>query len=191
MYRYILSFIIIVFATSAIAQQSWEEQQFIDIIQDRSEPDESPEIYTIPSPEDEIELNKIFDENSDEVQEKTDYYKVKPRPVSSKDMGAKLRITDKTTARFEELVVLPDTITPYRDLEILVKRCWVDNAEYKPEHAVLLDIFENNSSSGKDRLFSGWLFSVSSAITSLEHPYFDVTMLACVPKQYLIDKKGE
>lgn len=62
----------------------------------------------------------------------------------------------------------------FGNLLIEIKSCWKSPPEERPENAVLMDIEENG-----ERVFLGWMFSSSPAISALEHPVYDITVIEC------------
>jgi hypothetical protein len=86
---------------------------------------------------------------------------------------------DKITARisrFEAPVGKPVT---FGTLSITVRDCEKSAPEARPENAAFVEIAENRPGEEKRRLFSGWMFSSSPALSALEHPVYDVNLLEC------------
>jgi hypothetical protein len=86
---------------------------------------------------------------------------------------------DKITARvsrFEAPVGKPVT---FGTLSILVRDCRKSAPEERTENAAFVEITENRPGEATQRLFSGWMFSSSPALSALEHPVYDVTLLEC------------
>ena len=86
---------------------------------------------------------------------------------------------DKITARisrFETPVAKP---VAFGTLAIMVRDCKKSAPEDRPENAAFIEITDNRPGEQKRRLFSGWMFSSSPALSSLEHPVYDVNLLEC------------
>ena len=66
-------------------------------------------------------------------------------------------------------------------LSVIVRDCRRSPPEERPENAAFVEIYENRPGEEKERLFSGWMFSSSPALSALEHPVYDVNLLACRP----------
>src|ERR1044072_3685949 len=49
----------------------------------------------------------------------------------------------------------------------------------RPENGACLEIYEERAGEAGERLFAGWMFSSSPALSALEHPVYDVTLLEC------------
>jgi hypothetical protein len=86
---------------------------------------------------------------------------------------------DKITARistFDTPVAKP---VNFGTLSIVVRDCEKSAPEERPENAAFIEITENRPGEEKRRLFSGWMFSSSPALSALEHPVYDINLLEC------------
>jgi hypothetical protein len=86
---------------------------------------------------------------------------------------------DKITARvsrFDTPVAKP---AMFGTLSIVVRDCERSAPEEQPENAAFVEIYETRPGEEKRRLFSGWMFSSSPALSALEHPVYDVNLLEC------------
>lgn len=100
-----------------------------------------------------------------------------------------LQTLDKITARIATVEVSLNQPVRFGTLEIELKHCAFRPPEEPPEAAAFLEIrdvgFAGDDSQDKidaqDKIivFSGWMFASSPAVSSLEHPVYDVTLLAC------------
>lgn len=97
----------------------------------------------------------------------------------------KLRGLNKVTARISVIEEPLGTVMRFGNLEIIAHRCWRAKPEEQPENAALLEIRELKPGEGPQTVFSGWMFSSSPALSSLEHPVYDVTLLTCEYKEKL------
>jgi hypothetical protein len=86
---------------------------------------------------------------------------------------------DKTTARVSEFVAPVGKSVTFGDLSIVVRDCEKNPPEESPENAAFIQIYENRNGDKRARLFSGWMFSSSPALSALEHPVYDITVLDC------------
>ena len=92
---------------------------------------------------------------------------------------AQMQGLDKITARISRFDVPVDKPQPFGTLSIIVRDCEKSAPEARPENAAFVEITENRSGEEKFRLFSGWMFSSSPALSALEHPVYDVNLLEC------------
>ena len=92
-----------------------------------------------------------------------------------------LQTLDKVTARIGTLPIEIGTSVRFGTLEITAHYCAYRPPEEPPEHSAFLNIedvgYDNKTAS--QSAFSGWMFASSPAVSSLEHPVYDVTVLAC------------
>lgn len=90
-----------------------------------------------------------------------------------------LRGLDKVIGRVSTLEVPIGTLARFENLEIIAHKCWKSPPEEQPENAALLEIREIKAGEPPKQVFLGWMFSSSPAISSLEHPVYDITVLSC------------
>ena len=96
---------------------------------------------------------------------------------------ATMQALDKITARISTLAAPVGEPRQFGTLEVMVQRCVFHPPEETPENAafvVIRDLGYDPSVPPTD-VFSGWIFSSSPAISALEHPVYDITILACNP----------
>ena len=103
---------------------------------------------------------------------------------------AELQLLDKITARISTKSVPLGGGTEFGTLELRVHYCAYRPPEEPPENVAFIMIFDNGYAEKKPKeaqkaqkaqkaLFSGWMFASSPAISGLEHPVYDVTLLSC------------
>ena len=97
---------------------------------------------------------------------------------------AELQLLDKITARISTKSVPVGGGTEFGTLELRVHYCAYRPPEEPPENVAFIIIFDNGYAEKKPKesqkaLFSGWMFASSPAISGLEHPVYDVTLLSC------------
>jgi hypothetical protein len=93
---------------------------------------------------------------------------------------AVLQGLDKITARVSKFDAAVGAAVRFGTLSIRVRDCEKAPPEDPPESAAFLQIDEVRPSEMKaKRLFSGWMFASSPALSALEHPVYDVTLLDC------------
>jgi hypothetical protein len=92
---------------------------------------------------------------------------------------ALLQGLDKITARVSKFDAPVDTAVRFGTLSIRVRDCEKNPPEETPESTAFLEIDELRPGEAGVRLFSGWMFASSPALSALEHPVYDVNLLDC------------
>jgi len=92
---------------------------------------------------------------------------------------AVLQGLDKITARISTFEAELDRVARFGTLEIIPRSCQKRPPEEQPESAVFLEIEETYQDRDSERLFSGWMFASSPALSALEHPVYDVWVIDC------------
>ncbi|HTZ34727.1 MAG TPA: DUF2155 domain-containing protein [Stellaceae bacterium] len=86
---------------------------------------------------------------------------------------------DKISARVSQIEAPVGSAVHFGTLSILVRDCEQNRPEDAPENAAFIQIYETPPGEATQRLFSGWMFASSPALSGLEHPVYDVTLLGC------------
>ena len=86
---------------------------------------------------------------------------------------------DKTTARVSRFAAPVGAAVRFGTLSIVVRDCERNPPEETPENGAFIQIYESRPGEEQVRLFSGWMFSSSPALSALEHPVYDVNLLEC------------
>ncbi|MGB2235964.1 MAG: DUF2155 domain-containing protein, partial [Candidatus Puniceispirillum sp.] len=86
---------------------------------------------------------------------------------------------DKITARITTLTTSIDAPLRFGTLELTVNRCAFRPPEDPPENVAFLTIFDqgHDPSLAPKPVFAGWMFSSSPAVSAMEHPVYDITLL--------------
>jgi len=94
---------------------------------------------------------------------------------------ATIQALDKITARISTLRVPIDEPVDFGTLSVTVRRCAYHPPEEPPEDAAFLEVVDNGHDSGKPPrpVFTGWMFASSPAVSAMEHPVYDLTLLSC------------
>jgi hypothetical protein len=103
------------------------------------------------------------------------------------DAGAKvvavLQGLDKTTARIATIDAPVGKEVRYGSLLITARACIKNPPTETPENSAFLQIEElppdADPATKPDLIFSGWMFSSSPALSALENPVYDVSVLDC------------
>jgi hypothetical protein len=100
-------------------------------------------------------------------------------PASARTVAV-LQGLDKTTARISTIEAPVGEPVKFGTLTITVRACEKKPPEEPPESAAFLQIDDRRPGSAEPvRLFSGWMFASSPALSAMEHPVYDVGVLDC------------
>lgn len=94
-------------------------------------------------------------------------------------LGAKLRVLDKITARTTTVDVKLDQTASFAALRVTLRACRENPPTEAPESAAFLEITEQ-APDGARKVFSGWMFASSPALSAMEHAVYDVWVLSCL-----------
>ncbi len=93
---------------------------------------------------------------------------------------AVLRGLDKITARVTTFEVPVGQTARFGTLRITLDACSKRPPEEPPETTAFLEIDEARPGEARTtRLFAGWMFASSPALSALEHPVYDVWVIDC------------
>ena len=99
---------------------------------------------------------------------------------------AEIQALDKVTARVTTLRANVCEPTRYGTLTILVRACRARPADEVPDAAAWLEISDvrapGTPAAGQpasEVMFRGWMFAENPALNMLEHPVYDLRVLAC------------
>ncbi|MCE2516985.1 MAG: DUF2155 domain-containing protein [Alphaproteobacteria bacterium] len=92
-----------------------------------------------------------------------------------------LQALDKITARISTLEFTVGEATRFGSLQIIIHSCRFRPPTMAPEHAALMEIrtIDHHDVVSRETIFQGWMFASSPALNALEHPVYDVSVLAC------------
>ena len=94
--------------------------------------------------------------------------------------GALLQGLDKVTARVSTFEAPQDTPVTFGTLEVVVRTCSKAPPEEPPESTAFLEIYNARPGEELVRVFSGWMFASSPALSALEHPVYDIWVVDCM-----------
>ena len=98
-----------------------------------------------------------------------------PAPIT----GAVLQALDKLVARVHEIDAPLNKETKLGTLSIVVRQCTVSPPEAPPEASAFIEITEQRQGEDVKKVFSGWMFASSPALSAMEHPVYDVWVIGC------------
>jgi hypothetical protein len=86
---------------------------------------------------------------------------------------------DKITARVTTIEAPVGKPVTFGSLSITARHCDKAPPEETPEAAAFLEIVDAKPGEAPVKLFSGWMFASSPAVSALEHPVYDVWVIDC------------
>ncbi|MBL4603621.1 MAG: DUF2155 domain-containing protein [Emcibacteraceae bacterium] len=86
---------------------------------------------------------------------------------------------DKITAKLKTINVVRNETVKFGTLEITMRNCRSNPPEETPESVAFLEITDLGHMGEPVRVFSGWMFASSPAISPLEHAVYDVWVTDC------------
>jgi hypothetical protein len=86
---------------------------------------------------------------------------------------------DKVAARVSTFSGKVGQPVAFGTLEIKADTCVTHPPEETPENAAFLEIFQLLDGGKKEKVFSGWMFGSSPALSALDHPVYDVWVMRC------------
>ncbi|WP_241665579.1 DUF2155 domain-containing protein [Teichococcus oryzae] len=92
---------------------------------------------------------------------------------------ASLQALDKVTARVTLLEAPLNRITAFGTLRITLRACNARPPEEVPDAAAWLQVTDVRNKAEGEPVFSGWMFANAPGIAMLEHPVYDLRVLAC------------
>ena len=86
---------------------------------------------------------------------------------------------NKITAKLETLNVARDETVKFGTLEITMRNCRSNPPEETPESVACLEITDLGHVGEPHKIFSGWMFASTPAVSPLEHAVYDVWVTDC------------
>ena len=92
---------------------------------------------------------------------------------------AVLRGVDKITARITDIEAVIGEPVTFGTLTIVARTCRKRPPIEPPEVTAFLEIDDDPPGDDTERVFTGWMFASSPALSALEHPVYDVWVIDC------------
>lgn len=108
---------------------------------------------------------------------------LRPIPDGPGKRVAELQGLDKVTARTQRFYAPVGEATRFGTLAITVSDCLVNVPEAPPESVAYLTIVDNKPGQAAEKLFAGWMFASTPALSALDDGVYDVRVLACTMAQ--------
>jgi hypothetical protein len=99
--------------------------------------------------------------------------------VATAGKVAVLQGLNKVTAQVSTIEAPVNETAEFGKLKILARTCHKAPPEEPPESTALLIIEEVKPERGTEKLFAGWMFASSPALSALEHPVYDIWVVDC------------
>jgi len=90
-----------------------------------------------------------------------------------------LQALDKITARVRRLPIKVGQSAPFGTLTVEVNACRKAPPEDPPESAAFLKITDTEPGEAPKVVFSGWMFASSPALSAMDHPVYDISVVDC------------
>lgn len=85
---------------------------------------------------------------------------------------------DKVTGRISSFALPVDVTGSFGTLEVTPRACRQTPPDQAPESAAFLHVRDWQDGSGAT-VFSGWMFASTPGLSALEHPVYDIWVIAC------------
>ncbi len=96
---------------------------------------------------------------------------------------AVLRGLDKVTGRTSTFSIPVGEVFQFGRTYVVPESCFTRPPEESPENASYLYVYEKSARGENIELFKGWMFSSNPALSSMEHPVYDIWVIGCVQKE--------
>lgn len=94
---------------------------------------------------------------------------------------ALIRGLNKVTGKSLVLKVpVSEDLYYFEKLGFFVRSCQKNPEENPTESKATLEIWHKNSTGDTERVFFGWLFSLNSSVSTIEHPVYDIALVECI-----------
>lgn len=93
--------------------------------------------------------------------------------------SAKIIALNKITANSKEIIISIAEPYYFHNAEIVLKKCWKSPDRYMPNDQILLTVNEKKPDEDIKNIFNGWLISSQPALSSLEHPVYEIFAVEC------------
>jgi len=101
-----------------------------------------------------------------------------------------LRGLDKITGRAIDVAAPSGVPVRFGSLTITARYCYTVPPEEPPETNAFLQIDDGRPGETPKRVFSGWMFASTPALSALEHPVYDVWVITCRTDQPAPEEKA-
>ena len=100
-------------------------------------------------------------------------------PVAVKTDAVMMQGLDKVVARVRSIEAPIGKPVMFGTLTVVARACAKSIPEAPPETAAFIEVTETKPGGEPKRIFAGWMLASSPALSALEHPVYDVWVVAC------------
>ncbi|MHB1205778.1 MAG: DUF2155 domain-containing protein [Rhodospirillaceae bacterium] len=86
---------------------------------------------------------------------------------------------DKVAARVNTFKDRVGESAKFGTLEVIARTCVTHPPEEPPENAAFVEVYDTPEGKQRSKVFSGWMFASSPALSALDHPVYDIWVLRC------------
>lgn len=127
-----------------------------------------------------IILSSLSMANEEEQQEEIIQNGASEAEFTNNKQYATIQILNKITAKTKYLDIKVNSEDNFGTIKIKALSCWKSSPYDLSENKILLEISEKKIGAKEYKtIFEGWMFSSSPAISTMEHPIYDVVAINC------------
>ena len=86
---------------------------------------------------------------------------------------------DKVAARVNTFKDRVGQSAKFGTLEVIARTCVTHPPEEPPENAAFVEVYDTPEGKQRSKVFSGWMFASSPALSALDHPVYDIWAVDC------------
>ena len=86
---------------------------------------------------------------------------------------------DKVAARVNTFKDRVGETAKFGSLEVIARTCVTHPPEEPPENAAFVEIYDTPQGKARTKVFSGWMFASTPALSALDHAVYDVWVMRC------------
>lgn len=135
-----------------------------------------------------VEEHSVFDvaENADESRGDSAFDKIETTasdPLETDAHGyytsAKIVAINKITAKSRQITIELGKSSFFDNVELKLYKCWKSSDAYIKNNQILISVLENKFDEDPKLVFEGWLISSEPALSTFEHPVYEVLAMDC------------
>lgn len=93
--------------------------------------------------------------------------------------SAKIVAINKITAKSRQITVEIGKSSYFDNIELKLYKCWKSSDPYIQNNQILISVLENKFDEDPKLIFEGWLISLEPALSTFEHPVYEVLAVDC------------